>query len=155
MSSAKATSLDQVKKLRQETKAGIMDCRKALEAGKGDLTKAKEWLKKKGLARAAKKKDRETKTGLIGSYVHNNGQVGAMVKLSCETDFVSNTKEFKQLASELAMQAAAMKPKTIKTLLEQEYIRDPKKKVKDLVEEAIAKVGENVKIEEVSFLSFK
>lgn len=142
-------SLDQVKQLREKTKAGIMDCRRALESSKGDFEKAKKWLKQKGMTMAAKKKDRATKAGLIQAYIHSGSQVGAMVRLSCETDFVGQTKEFKQLIYELAMQAAAMKPKTVKELLEQEYIRDADKKIKDLIKEAIAKVGENIKVEEI------
>lgn len=142
-------SLKQIKKLRLETKSGVMDCRRALEASKGDFEKAKKWLKQKGMTMASKKKDRETKAGLIEAYIHSGSQVGAMVKLSCETDFVGQTKEFKQLVHELAMQAAAMKPKTVKELLEQEYIRDADKKIKDLIKGTIAKVGENIKVEEI------
>ena len=142
-------SLDQIKKLREQTKAGVMDCRKALRQAQGDFKKAKERLKEKGVMMAQKKKGRETKAGLIEAYTHNNGQVGAMVKLRCETDFVSQTKDFKRLAHELAMQTAAMEPKNVRELLEQEYIRDPKKKIKDLIKEIIAQVGENVKIEEI------
>jgi elongation factor Ts len=147
-------ALDRIKKLRQQTGSGIMDCRQALQQARGDFAKAKNWLKEKGLARAAKKKDRETKVGFIEAYIHNNSQVGAMVKLSCETDFVSHTQEFKELAHEIAMQVAAMNPKTIKDLLSQVYIRDPKKKIDDLIKEAMAKLGENIKIEKVSRLSF-
>jgi len=143
-------TLDQIKKLRNQTKAGIMDCRQALQQAEGDFKKAKEWLRKKGIAMAQKKKDRETRGGLIEAYIHNNGQVGAMVKLVCETDFVSQIKEFQRLAHELAMQVAAMKPKNVKELLEQEYIRDPKKKIRELIKEIIAQVGENIKIEEIA-----
>lgn len=127
-----------------------MDCRQALQQAQGDFKKAKELLKKKGVVMAQKKKGRKTKAGLIEAYIHNNGQVGAMVKLRCETDFVSQNKEFRHLAHELAMQVAAMAPKDVKELLEQEYIRDPKKKIKELIKEVIARVGENLKIEEVS-----
>ena len=142
-------SLKDIKKLRLETKAGIVDCRRALEVSKGDFKKAKKWLKQKGMTMADKKKDRATKAGLIGAYIHSGSQMGVMVKLSCETDFVGQTKEFKQLVHELAMQVAAMKPETVKELLEQEYIRDADKKIKDLIKETIAKVGENIKIEEI------
>ena len=144
--------LKDIKKLRSLTKAGIMDCRKALRQTQGDFNKAKKYLKEKSMAIAAKKKDRETKTGLIEAYIHNGSQVGAIIKLSCETDFVARTKEFKQLAHELAMQTAAMKPKNVEELLEQEYIRDSEKKIKDLVQEVIGKVGENIRIEEISRL---
>ena len=141
---------DLIKKLRIETKAGIIDCRKALQESDGSLAKAKKWLAKKGALTAAKKAERETKAGLIEAYVHADGRVASLVKLSCETDFVARNKDFKKLAHEIAMQVAAMKPKSVKELLTQEYIRDPSKKVKDLVYEAIGKIGENIRIEEIS-----
>ena len=144
--------LKDIKKLREQTKAGIMDCRKALQRAQGDFDKAKKYLKEKSIAIAAKKKNRETKAGLIEAYIHNGNQVGAIIKLSCETDFVAQTKELKELAHELAMQAAAMKPKNVKKLLEQEYIRDSEKKVKDLVKETIGKIRENIKVEEIARL---
>ena len=123
-----------------------MDCRKALTEAKGNLKKAAEILKQKGAAVAEKKKDRATVAGIIETYIHNNGQIGAMVKLCCETDFVANTQEFKKLAHELAMQVAAMDPKNIKSLLEQDNIRQPGTKIADLVKQTIGKVGENIKI---------
>jgi elongation factor Ts len=138
----------QIKKLREQTKAGIMDCRKALEESSGDVDKAKKWLLKKGALVAAKKANRETKAGLVEAYVHADGRVGSLVKLTCETDFVARTQDFKKLAHEIAMQVAAMKPKNVKELMDQEYIRDSSKKIKDLLHEAIGKIGENIKIEE-------
>ena len=143
------TSLDQIKKLRAETKAGVMDVRQALAETNGDVAKAKAWLVKKGLDKATQKADRETKEGLVEAYIHTGGKVGAMVKLSCETDFVARTEEFKRLARELAMQVTSMDPKNIDELLNQEYIRDASKKVRDLINETIAKVGENIKVEEI------
>ena len=142
-------SLNQIKKLRQETGGGIMDCRKALEESKGNLVKAKQWLKAKGMLKAAKKKDRATAVGVVEAYIHANKQVGAMVHLSCETDFVAQTKDFRKLAYELAMQVAAMNPKDVKALLKQEYIRDPKVKINGLVKEAIAKLGENIQVKKI------
>jgi elongation factor Ts len=144
--------LKQIKDLRKKTGAGVMDCRRALEESKGDFKKAQAWLKKKGLKTAAKKKDRETEAGLVEAYIHSGGRVGAIVSLGCETDFVAQTKEFKKLALELGMQVAAMNPKSVKKLLEQEYIRDPKKKIRDLVDETIAKLGENIKINQMDRL---
>ena len=139
-------SISQVKKLRKETAAPVMECQQALEEAGGDLEKAKKVLKKKGMARAAKKASRETSCGLIETYVHNTGKVAAMVELCCETDFVARTDEFKDLAHELAMQVASMKPKDVKALLKQEYIRDPERKVKELIKETIGKLGENITI---------
>jgi len=141
-------SMDQIKKLRQQTQAGVMEAKKALEESRGDMKKAKEWLKKRGLDKAAKKADRETGEGVIETYIHTNSRVGAMVKLTCETDFVARTKEFKTLAKELAMQVASMNPKDIDELLAQDYIRDSSKKIADLVKEAIAKLGENIKVDD-------
>jgi len=131
-----------------------MDCRQALTEAKGDLKKAKEWLKTRGAQIAAKKEDRKTKIGLVEAYIHSNGLVGALVKLGCETDFVAQTKEFKKLAHELAMQVVAMKPQNVKELTDQDYIRDPQKKIADLVKEVVAKTGENVKIKEIARLEF-
>lgn len=139
---------DQIKKLRQETKASVMDCRKALEEAGGKSEKAKKWLSDKGALTAAKKADRETKAGLVEAYVHADGRVASLLKLVCETDFVARNKDFKELAHEIAMQVAAMSPKDVKELLEQEYIRDGSKKIKDLIAESIAKIGENIKIEQ-------
>lgn len=136
----------QIKKLREECGAGVMECRQALEECDADVVKALQMLKKKGLEVAEKKKDRETKQGVIEAYVHCGGKVVSVVELLCETDFVARNEEFKTLAHELAMQTAAMKPKDVEELLGQEYIRDPKKKVANLLTEVIAKIRENIKI---------
>jgi elongation factor Ts len=141
-------TLEAITKLRTETKAGIMDCKRALAESKGDFSKAKEILKQKGLATAVKKADRATGAGIIESYVHCGANVGVLVKLSCETDFVARNEEFRKLAHEICLQIASMNPKNVEILLEQEYIRDGQKKIKDLVTETIAKVGENIKIED-------
>ncbi len=135
-------------KLRKESGAGIMDCKRALEESKGNFAKAKDYLFKKGLDKAAKKMDRETGSGLVYAYIHHDGELGVLLKLACESDFVARTDDFKKLAHELAMQIASMKPKDIKELASQAYIRDSGKLVGDLVKEAIAKMGENIKIEE-------
>lgn len=133
-----------LKRLRNETSVSLADCRKALEESKNDYKKALNWLKKHGLEKAAKKADRETFQGLIDSYIHQNGRVGALVEVLCETDFVARTDEFKRLVHEICMQVAAMNPKDVKTLLKQEYIRDGSKTIENLVKEAIAKLGENI-----------
>jgi len=137
-------SIEKIKKLRSKTQAPVMECQQALSEAKGDFEKAKKILKEKGVARAEKKAGRETSCGLIEAYVHSTGRVGALVELCCETDFVARTDEFKTLAHELAMQVASMDPKNVKELLVQEYIRDPGKKVEDLVKETMAKLGENI-----------
>ena len=146
-------TLDKIKQLRKETKVGVLEVRQALQASKGDGKKAKQWLLEKGLVKASKKTGRATGEGLIETYVHINGKVGAIVKLACETDFVAKTKEFRVLAHEIAMQVTSMNPKDIDQLLSQEYIRDKSKKVGDLIKGAIAKLGENIKI--IEFKLFK
>ncbi len=137
-------SVEDIKKLRLETGAGIADCRKALEESKGDFKKAKELLAGWGLDKAASKSDRVVGAGLVETYMHGGGKVGVMVEVNCETDFVARTDEFKNLAHELAMQIAAMDPKDVKELEKQEYIRDTGKTISDLIKEVIAKVGENI-----------
>jgi len=145
-------NIEDLKKLRNETQAGIADCRKALEETKGDYKKAVEWLKKHGIEKAEKKQDRETSQGLVESYIHQNGKVGAMVILLCETDFVAKTDEFKKLAHEVAMQVVAMNPKDVDTLLKQEYIRDNSLTIEKLVKSVIGKLGENITIKSISRL---
>jgi elongation factor Ts len=99
-----------IKELREATAAGVLDCKKALEASGGDLEKAKAHLREKGLAAAAKKADRAVGEGLIEAYVHTGGRVGALIELNCETDFVARTEGFKELAHDLAMQVVAANP---------------------------------------------
>ncbi|MBI4100456.1 translation elongation factor Ts [Candidatus Microgenomates bacterium] len=139
-------TIEDIKKLREETGGGIIECRTALEECDGDFKKAKEWLLRKGIERAVKKEGRETVQGIVDCYIHATGKVGAMVALTCETDFVARTDDFKKLAHEIAMQIASMDPKDVNELLKQEYIRDPKKKIGDLIKEVIGKLGENIVI---------
>jgi len=135
-----------VKSLREKTGAGVNECCKALDESNGDLAKAESWLKSRGIEKAAKKEGRETKQGIIESYIHNQGKIGVLVELNCETDFVARTDDFKTLAHELAMQISAMDPKNVEELLKQEYIRDPQLSVGDLVKQTIAKIGENIQV---------
>ena len=151
--------------LRDITGAGFMDCKKALEEADGNQESAITILNEKGLASAAKKADRSTSEGLIVSYIHTGGRVGAMVELNCETDFVARTEDFESLGKNIAMQVAAMDPKYLDMetaeasnekvdsnmiLLEQEYIRDSSMKISDLLKESIGKLGENIKISRFS-----
>lgn len=147
-----AVDINSVKQLREETGAGIADCRIALEESKGDLEKAKEILHKKGLDKAGEKSDRETGAGVVETYSHG-GRVGVLVEVLCETDFVAKTEDFKYLAHELALQIASMNPETVEDLLEQDYVRDPEQKVGDLIKAAIAKLGENIKVGKFSRLA--
>lgn len=138
--------LSDVKKLREKTGAGVMDCRKALDVAKSDFNKAEKVLLERGITRAEEKSDRKALEGLIEAYIHSNGKIGAMVELACETDFVARTDDFKYLAHELVMQIAAMEPKDVENLLEQPYIRDYTITISDLVKKTIAKLGENIVI---------
>lgn len=137
-------NLEQLKKIRNETQVSIADCRKALEETNGDYQKALLWLKKHGIEKAEKKENRETSQGIVESYIHQNGRVGVLVEVLCETDFVARTTEFKNIVHEICMQVAAMNPKNTASLLKQEYIRDGSKTIEILIKEAIAKLGENI-----------
>lgn len=139
-------SLDLIKKLREKTGVGIMDARKALEESSGNMEKAMKWLSLHAVVKAAKKADRSTGEGIVTSYIHQTGKIGVLVKLGCETDFVARTPDFQQLGKELAMQVASMDPKNVNELLSQEWIKDASKTVKQLVDEQVAKVGENIKV---------
>ena len=150
-----------VKELREMCGAGIMECRHALVETNGDKQKAVELLKERGSLKAAKRAERVTAQGLVESYIHTGGRIGAMVELNCETDFVARTDEFKQLARDIAMQVAAMNPQylseedmpageefedIIPCLLSQPFIKDSTRLIKDLVVELISKTGENIRI---------
>jgi len=137
-----------IKQLREETQVSIADCTKALEEAKGNFGKAIELLKKRGIERAEKKASRETAQGLIEAYVHQNGKVGVLLEILCETDFVARTEDFKRLAHEVAMQIAAMNPKDVETLLKQEYIRDGSVTIENLIKQTIGKLGENIVIKQ-------
>lgn len=141
-----AFDMNLLKQLREETKAGIMDVKKALETTDGDVEKARAWLQENAIKTAEKKADRETSEGMIGSYIHTTGKVAGFVALTCETDFVARTEDFKVLAREVAMQVASMDPQSVDELLAQPYIRDPKKTIQELVKETAGKVGENIKV---------
>jgi len=109
-----AISIEQIKQLREETGAGVLDCRKALETYDGDFEKAKEYLREKGLAKAAKRADRVVTEGMLELYSHGNGRVGVMVEVNCETDFVARSESFRKFAHEVALQIAAGAPKYIR-----------------------------------------
>ncbi len=180
-----------VKQLRDKTGAGMMDCKKALQEAEGDFDKAVEILRKKGIAKAAKRAGREANEGVVTAYIHPGSKLGVLVEINCETDFVANTGDFQAFAKNIAMHIAASNPLAIRRedldqevlnkekeiyreqalasgkpehivekivegrmekyfsevcLLEQPYVKDPDKTVKDLLTETIAKVGENVTI---------
>ncbi len=138
-------NLDLIKKLRQDSGAGIADCKEALSLSKGNLEEAKKWLKKKGLDKASSKSDREVKAGVVDVYSHG-GKVGVLVEVLCETDFVARTDDFKSLAHELSLQIASMNPSSVEELLIQEYIRDNSMTVDQLVKSISGKLGENIQV---------
>ena len=141
-----ASAKDDVKRLREETGAGVMDCKRALDEAKGDFAKAKTLIKERGLAKAKEKSDRDAREGVVEAYVHAGGRIGAMVELSSETDFVARNPDFRELAREIAMQVAAMDPADVDQLLGQTYIRDASKTIGELVTTIAASTGENVRV---------
>jgi len=188
-------SASAVKDLREKTGAGMMDCKKALAETGGDVQKAVDYLRQKGLAAAAKKADRVAADGAVGAYVHPGGKIGVLVEINCETDFVARTAEFQSLLKDIAMQVAAANPRYLRReevpaaeldkekaiyrqqaletgkpekvvdkivegkierfyseacLLEQAFIKDPDKKVTDIVNESIGRLGENIQIRRFS-----
>jgi elongation factor Ts len=184
-------SASMVKDLRERTGAGMADCKKALVETEGDMEKAGEYLRKKGLAAAAKKAGRIATEGAVQSYIHGNGRIGVLVEVNCETDFVSRGEVFQQFVRDVAMQIAAMNPQFVSSdevpaaavekersirldqakqsgkpenvigkmvdgqiakwmkeicLLDQTWVKDDKKQIKDLLQDLVAKIGENCKI---------
>ncbi len=139
------SKIDAIQKLREVTGAGVMECKKAFLDAEGDFDRAIRIIHERGLVKVEKRQDRETGAGLIESYVHNE-RIGVLLDLRAETDFVVRLESFRALAHELAMQIAAMEPKDVAELLKQPYIKDETKTIKDIVNEVIAKVGENIRI---------
>ena len=150
-----------IKELREQSGAGVMDCRNALVEAQGQLEKALEILKQQSLVKVEKKKARTAAQGIIECYVHAGGRIAAMVELNCETDFVARTPEFKQLAHDLSMQVAAMSPQYIApedipadsaldpssaALLTQPFIKDQAMIIRDLLNQLVAKMGENIRV---------
>ncbi len=184
-------STDLIKELRERTGAGMLDCKKALQENGGNIEKSMDFLREKGLAKAAKRGDKETKEGRIISYIHSNGKIGVLLELNCETDFVAKNESFEELGREICLQIAASAPQYIAKesvpadviekessilrsqlteqgkkpeqidkiipgklnsfysevcLLEQIHIKDNKKVIREMVQEFIAKFGENITI---------
>lgn len=182
---------EDIVKLRKRTNAGMMDCKNALTETNGDLDKATEWLREKGIAKAAKKADRIAAEGLVYSYIHMGGKIGVLVEVNCETDFVSRSDNFVALCKDVALHIAAAKPLYVETsevpadvlnhekeilraqalnegkpeaivdkmiegrvkkfyeevcLLEQPFVKDPSKTIKDIINEAILTIGEKISI---------
>jgi elongation factor Ts len=156
-----AFSSEDVKRLRELTGAGMLDCKKALDEGEGDLEKAKEILRSKGFEAMAKRAERETGEGVVAHYIHHNRRLGALVEVNCESDFVARTEDFQRLAQQIALQVAATDPLYISaeempdgaegdpkevSLLSQPFVQDESRTVQDLVTETISKTGENIRV---------
>lgn len=139
-------TIETISKLREETGAPVIRVKKVLEEVKGNQKKALEILKKEGFEKAAKRRGRQTGQGIIATYMHHSKKVASMVEILCETDFVARNPLFEELGKNIAMQIASMNPKDLEELESQEFIKEPSKKISDLVKEVIAKTGENVKV---------
>lgn len=137
---------DQIRKLRESTGAPVIRVKQVLDEVNGNEKKAFDILQKEGFEKAAKREGRLTSQGIIETYVHHSGKVASIIELFCETDFVARNELFKILAHDLALQVASMKETNKEKLLEQEFIKDPTKKISDLIKEVIAKTGENIKL---------
>lgn len=138
--------MDKIKSLRDATGLSFNEIKKALDQAQGDQDKAAEILKGLGASMAAKKADRELKAGIVEAYIHSNKKTGALVELLCETDFVARNDEFKTLARDLAMHITAMNPADTTELAGQQFIKDPAMTVQELVNQAVAKLGENIRV---------
>jgi elongation factor Ts len=141
-------SIDLVKQLREQTGISIAECKKALENAAGDIGKALALLKERSLLMANKKAQAEVNEGIIEAYIHGNNKIGVLLEINCQTDFVARSPEFKGLAREIAMHIAAASPEDVNSLLSQPFIKDPAKEVQSLLNEYIAKLGENIKIKQ-------
>lgn len=139
-------STEDVKKLRDETSVSIGKCKEALEEAGGDMEKAREILKSFSQAAAEKKSDRELAAGIIVSYIHSNGQMGTMLELNCETDFVAKNEDFVALANDLAMHITAMIPESREELLAQPFVKNPDNTVAQMVSQGTQKMGERIEI---------
>ena len=135
-----------VKDLREKTGAGMMDCKKVLTEADGDMEKAIELLRERGIAKAAKKSDRIAAEGLVLGYVSEDGKVGSVVEVNSETDFVAQNAEFRSFVESVAKQVAIKNPENVESLLEEESIEEAGKKVSDVLIEKVAKIGENLSI---------
>ena len=138
--------ISKLKQLREETEVSFSLCKKALEESNDDISKAKELLKKWGVERADKKSDRETGDGGIFGYVHHNGKIAVLIELKSETDFVSGNEDFKKLAHQLAMHLATSQAETIEEFLNENFVFDPKNTILQMINDAILKFGENIKV---------
>lgn len=140
------SEIEKIKDLRDSTGLSFNEIKKALTDSGGDEERARVLLQELGIKIAAKKSAREVKEGVVESYIHNTRKIGSMVELFCETDFVARNVEFQKLAHEIAMHIAAMKPGDLNDLLSQPFVKDQNITVQELINQSIAKLGENIQI---------
>ena len=138
--------VNDIQRLREETGAGVMECKKAFQDADSDYAKAVSFIRERGLLKAEKRAHRATGAGLLEAYVHN-GRVGVLVDLRAETDFVANSEPFRNLAHDLTLQISAMNPGDVAELLTQPYIKDASQTVDQVIKGVIAQVGENIRVE--------
>ncbi|MFA5776303.1 MAG: translation elongation factor Ts [Patescibacteria group bacterium] len=148
-------NIEQIKKLREQTGAGVMDTKKVLEETDGNFEKAVKILMERGLAKLEKRADKTAGEGLVFSYIHAGAKVGSLLMLGCETDFVAKTEEFQKLGKEIVMQVATEEFADVAALTDAEYVRDSSKKIGDLIKETVAKLGEKVEIRAFTRYSVK
>ncbi len=148
-----AVSAEVVKQLRDATGVSVMECKKALDEAEGDMDRAIDILKKRSAAMVAKKSDRDLGAGSVMAYVHNTSQVGSLILLSCETDFVSKNEEYIAIGRDIAMHIAAMRPESIEVLMTQPFIKDSSKTIADLLSGATQKFGERIEVTQMSFFT--
>ena len=139
--------LELIKEIREQTGAGVVDVKKALDETSGDKEAALKMLKKQGLKKADKKANRIAGEGAVVSYIHADGKSGSMVKLLCETDFVARNDKFLELAKDIAMHIIAMDPTDTDELYAQAFVKDPEVTVEALIKNSIATIGENIKVD--------
>ena len=139
-------SASAVKELRERSGAGMMDCKKALIECEGDIEKASDYLREKGLAKAVKKSGRIAAEGIIDSYIHMGGKIGVMVEVNCETDFVAKTDNFINFSKNVAKHIAAANPADVDELMNQKFVDDESKTITDLVSDATVSIGEKISI---------
>lgn len=148
-------NLEDIKKLRQESGAGIADCKEALKVSKGDFEKAKQWLRQHEVLIASEKTSRPTGSGIIDTYIHHTQTIGTTVIVGSETDFVARDPEFKEFAHDIAQQVTASGTQQVENLLKEPWIKDETRTIGDLLNEKIAKFGENITIQEVKRFEVK
>lgn len=149
-----SVTAEQIKELREETGVSLMKCKEALAETDGDMDKARALLREQGAKAAAKKADRDLGAGIVTSYIHANNQIGVLLKMSCETDYVAKNDDFIGLANDIALHITAMMPESVEDLLEQPFVKNPDITIAKLIEEKTLKIGERMEVSEFTRYEF-